>query len=122
MIAYFQDRGYKHLLSTSPRGITALINGKPANTIGINTNDAVRQYIEAVVGEEIEEYWEYIPSEELLNQCLRWGAENTDMVIAWGMLLIQAKEDRQKETQNNSINDQLRMPVYMKHNGVITRY
>jgi hypothetical protein len=121
MISYFQDKGYKSLLSTSPRGIMTLINGRPANTIGVNTNDAVKSYIEAVVAEEIEEYWECIPDEELLEECLRWGAENTDRVMAWGMLLMQAKEDMQKTTLNNGLVDQLRMPKYINENGIIRR-
>jgi hypothetical protein len=122
MIAYFQDKGFKHLLSTSPRGIMTLINGRPANTIGVNTNEAVKDYIEAVVGEEIEEYYEYIQSEELLMQCLRWGAENTDMVMAWGMCLMQAKEDLQKTTVQSGKMDQLRMSQYKVVNGVIKRF
>lgn len=122
MIAYFQDRGYKYLLSSSPRGVTSLINGRPANTIGVTTNEAVKQYIEAIVAEYIEDYWDVIPSEELLKQCLRWGAENTDMVMAWGMCLMQAKEDVQKTTQSNKQIDQLRMPVYKQENGIIVRY
>jgi hypothetical protein len=121
MIAYFQDKGFKHLLSTSPRGITTMLNGKPANTIGINTNEAVKLYIEAVVAEEIEEYYEYVPSLELLEQCIRWGAENTDMVIAWGMCLMQAKEDFQKTTANASRIDTLRMAKYIKLGGTIVR-
>lgn len=121
MIAYFQDRGFKHLLSTSPRGIMTLINGRPANTIGVNTNEAVKMYIEAVISEEIEEYWEYVPSMELLEECIRWGAENTDRVMAWGMCLMQAKEDLQKTTANNSLTNQLRMTRYVRENGVIHR-
>jgi len=121
MIAYFQDRGFKHLLSTSPRGIMTLINGRPANTIGINTNEAVKLYIEAVIAEEIEEYWEYVPSIELLEECIRWGAENTDRAMAWGMTLMQAKEDLQKTTANKGFSKQLRMPVYHSENGIIRR-
>jgi hypothetical protein len=122
MIAFFQDQGFKHLLSTSPRGIMTLINGRPVNTIGINTNEAVKQYIEAVVAEEIEEYWEYIPDSELLEECLRWGAENTDRVMAWGMCLMQAKEDLQKSTQAGNRVDTLRMAKYKEINGVIRRF
>lgn len=121
MIKYFDEKGFKHLMSTSPNSIMTLINGRPSNTLGVTVTEAVKDYIEAIVAEEIEEYWEYIPSEELLKECRRWGAENTDRVMAFGMCLMQAKEDLQKTTTLGLRHDTLRMPKYVEVNGVIRR-
>ena len=121
MISYFQEKGLKYLLSSSPRGIMTMLNGRPTNTIGVTTTDAVKEYIEVLISEYIEEYWDLIPDEELLNQCRKWGAENTDMVMAWGMCLIQAKDDTNKIKFRGEKDKTLVLPTYQSVNGRIVR-
>ena len=121
MISYFDDMGYKYLLSTTPQGITKMVNGR-LNVIGIHMNEAVKEYMEGLITEEIDEYYEYIPSEKLLMECIEYGSKNTDLLMAWGICLIQAKEDRIKVKRSNEISNKLRMSTYKRLNsGVIVR-
>ena len=95
MIAYFEAAGYKNLLNTTPMGITRLFGGKTL-AIGIHMNNDVKKYLEDLVTEYVDNYCELIPSYDLLQECMDYGIKNTDRVMAFGIALIQLKEDKRQ--------------------------
>jgi hypothetical protein len=116
MISDFVEWGYKHLLSTTPQGVTRLIGGR-ANTLGINMNDALKEYMEGLIDAYIEHYWDHIPSEKILEECIKYGSVNTDRVIAWGICLIQMKEDVMVQRRASDQEGVMHLPQYKKTYG-----
>jgi hypothetical protein len=113
MISHFEERGWKHLLSTTPQGIARLVGGR-VNTIGLHMNEQTKEYMESLIEEEIDNYHEYIPSEELLMELKKYGAENTDRVMAWGICLIQAMEEFRIKPKETTKQSQFVLPKYQK--------
>jgi hypothetical protein len=121
MISFFEDRGQKHLLQTTPQGIVRLIGGK-ASTIGINMNDSTKEYMEGLISEYVDDYCEFIPSEELLQEFVDYGAKNTDKAMAFGVALILLKEDKSQIKQKNQMLKTTPRFGYRRVGGKIVRY
>lgn len=119
MIAHFDEQGYKYLLTTTPQGVLRLVGGR-ANTIGINMNDDTKEYGEGLIEEEIDKRVEYIPSVTLLQECIEYGARNTDRLMAWMISLIYLK-DVHAHLREDKGNTRLPNFKYVKQNGKITR-
>ncbi len=119
MIAHFDQVGYKYLLATTPVSITRLFGGR-AQTIGITMTPAVKDYLRGLIAEYVMFYCEQIPSEDLLDDFIVFGAKNTDKAMAFGIALIYLKEDK---TVAGYRNDR-KVPSfgYKLLNGKIVRY
>ena len=120
MITYFDERGYKYLLQTTPQGLSRLIPGNTYN-IGVYLTKGVKQYSEELIAEYIQDYCELVPSRALLEECQQYGAKNTDRVSAFAMCMIFLREDK---TVAKSHNDALkRVPSwsYVVENGRMVR-
>lgn len=121
MISYFDITGNKHLLHYSPQGIMKLVGGR-VNTLGIHMNDSVKEYLEDLIEEYIDEYSELIPSRELLLEFVRYGTTNTDRAMAFGLVLILLKEDRRSVSRKTDKNIALPSFKFVRSNdGTIRR-
>jgi hypothetical protein len=94
-IGYFKENGYGYLLQTAPQSYIRVFGGKP-NKIGFHKGTATADYMEELITEYIDDYVGFIPSDELLNECIQYGSRNTDRVIAFAAALMVLKEDRRK--------------------------
>lgn len=119
MIAHFDQAGYKYLLATTPVSITRLFGGKPS-TLGLNMTPSHKEYLKGLIDEYVKFHWEFIPSEELLEDFLVFGAKNTDKAMAFGIALIYMKEDKTVASAKN--NRKIPSFGYRSVNGKITRY
>lgn len=121
MISYFDERGYKFLLQTSPQGYTRLIGGNTYN-IGYYRTPAAKRYGEELVGDYIEEYCDYIPCKSLLQELQEYGVKNTDEVDAFQACLMFLKE--MQNTKITSVSDKSNIPSfgYKRVNGRIVSY
>lgn len=94
-IAYFKENSYGYLLQTAPQSYIRLFGGKP-NKFGFHKSTATTDYMEELANEYIDDNHEYIPSKELLQECIEYGSRNTDRVVAFCAALMVLKEDKRK--------------------------
>jgi hypothetical protein len=124
MIDYFEQQGNKQFLHYTPQGVLRLYATRKPAQIGVTMGNDAKKYLEDLVAEYIEDYCEFIPSVQLLDECIEYGAVNTDRVMAFGIALMLLKE----KTRTNSRRDmeqvkKLMLPrfEYRKINGRIRR-
>jgi hypothetical protein len=94
-IGFFKENGYGYLLQTAPQSYVRLFGGRPTK-IGFHKGTATADYMEELITEYIDDYYEYIPSSELLQECIEYGSRNTDRVIAFAASLMVLKEDKRR--------------------------
>jgi hypothetical protein len=121
MIAAMEEKGYKHLIATTPMGITRMFGAK-ATTMGINMTPAVKEYLRQLLQEYVSYFCEYIPSEGLLEEFMIFGTRNTDKAMAFGIALIYLKDDKRTIYRANEENDKLPQFGYRNVNGKIQLY
>lgn len=93
MITYFDERGAKYLIATSPQGLNRLVSGN-TYSLGFYTTKGVKQYMEELIADYIEEHCDLLPSVELIEECQNYGLKNTDRVSAFGAVLLYLKDDK----------------------------
>jgi len=87
MINFFEKSEYKYLLARSPKGVIRVSSGKQM-TYGVQMTPANKEYLKGLLAKYIEDYYEFIPSYELLEEFLYFGARNTDRAMAFGITLL----------------------------------
>jgi hypothetical protein len=121
MISDFESAGMKRLLAMTPQGIIRYGAGR-INTIGVHMNPDMLRYIEDLIEEDVDEYCEFIPSKEVLQEFREWGFKNTDRAMAYGLSLVYAKEDKRKTSDNKYVDSRLPNFSYRRDsNGRIVR-
>lgn len=120
IISYYEDMGYKYLLTPTPQGIVRLVGGR-VNTIGINMNETTKEYMVGLISEYVDNYCEFIPSVELLQEFIDFGTKNTDKAMAFGICLILLKEDKTNVQKRDTINTTVPRFSYRRVNGKIMR-
>jgi len=94
MINFFEKSEYKYLLARTPRGVMRVIQGK-SMTYGVQMTPANKEYMKLLMAKYIEDYYEFIPSYELLDEFLYFGARNTDRAMAFGIALMHLEDYNQ---------------------------
>jgi hypothetical protein len=119
MISYFDEMGFKHLMATTPQGVTRLVGGR-TNVIGIHMNETIKEYITDLISNYIDDWHEYVWSKELLQECVDYGTRNTDRVISFGLTLMLLKENNTRKVKSDA---NKRIPSFSlrKVNGRIVR-
>lgn len=87
MINYFEKSEYKYLLARTPKGIIR-VNGGKAMTYGVHMGAANKEYLKGLIAKYVEDSYEFIPSYELLEEFMYFGARNTDRAMAFGVALV----------------------------------
>lgn len=87
MINFFEKSEYKFLLARTPKGVIRVHSGKTM-TYGLMMTPANKEYLKELLAKYIEDYYEFIPSYELLDEFLYFGARNTDRAMSFGICLI----------------------------------
>jgi hypothetical protein len=121
MIAEMDSKGYKHLIATTPVGITRMF-GTKAQTMGIGMTPAIKEYLRQLLQEYVKYYCECIPSIDLLEEFMIFGAKNTDKAMAFGIALIYLKDDKRTVYNNNDGESRIPAFGYKLINGKITAY
>lgn len=118
MISHFTENNWQSVLATSPQGLTRLFATK-SNTIGVHMSVDIKNYMKGVIADYIKSYSELIPSRELLQEFIDFGARNTDRVFSFGLALILLKEDKRISSSTNK----RKIPTYKykRVNGKIIR-
>ncbi|HEY0751373.1 MAG TPA: hypothetical protein VGD26_09460 [Chitinophagaceae bacterium] len=120
MIAEMDKKGYKHLLAFTPTGITRMF-GAVSRTAGIRMTPAVKEYLRQLLQEYVNYHCGWIPSVELLEEFMIFGAKNTDKAMAFGIALIYLKDDK-RLVMDDKKDDRLPQFGYKKVNGKVMRY
>jgi len=120
MIGYFEDNGFKHLLKAPPQGVTQIMPTRQ-NAIGVRMSKAMKEYLEDLVEEYIEDHCEEIPSLDLLGEFIEYGSVNTDAVIAFGVTLINIKDDKISAKRRAGRKQSIPSFRLVNINGVTTR-
>lgn len=120
MISEFDTKGYKHLMAFTPTGITRMF-GSVSKTPGIRMSPAVKEYLRQLLQEYVKNYCEFIPSTDLLEEFMVFGARNTDKAMAFGIALIYLKDDK-RSILNDKVDERLPSFGYKIVNGKIMRY
>ena len=103
MISWFEENGYKYLLSPTPQGVWKFFRSRIINSIGVRmTKDVKEDYLEGLIEDYIDFYCDYIPSRELLQECLEYGSTNTDRVMAFGICLMLVKEQHRRKGRSKN--------------------
>jgi hypothetical protein len=119
MISYYDDMSFKHLLATTPQGITRLLGGRTV-TIGVHMNETIKEYLAGLIESYIDENVEYMWSKELLQECVDYGTRNTDRIISFGLALMLLKDSKGK-VKTNQVSMRIPTFSYKKINGKIVR-
>lgn len=123
MISEFEASGYKHLLMTTPQGVTRMI-GARSNTIGITMNDSTKKFMESLIESYIDEHCEEIPSIGLLGEFSDYRSKNTDRVMSFGICLMAIRENKARVKNSSSNPNSSRELIgfrYVKVNGKIKK-
>lgn len=122
MINYFEQIGYKHLLMTEPTAYKTVFHGVWVPRIGINMTKTTKKTLEDCVVEYIQDYCEYIPSKSLLKECQKYGVDNTDEVMSFGITLMALTNDQTKLRQLSEVNKKIPNWSYVRTpNGGVKR-
>lgn len=121
MISELDTKNFKHLLAYTPTGITRMF-GTRATTAGIRMTPAIKEYLRQLLQEYVKLYCEFIPSVDLLEEFMYFGAKNTDKAMAFGVALIYLKDD--KRTVLNQEEGEVGIPTFgfKRIGGKIVRY
>jgi hypothetical protein len=113
MIAHFDENGFKHLLHYTPQGIVKLTGGR-STSIGINMTEARKDYLADLCVEYIDDHCSWIPDKELLKEFPKYGAENTDRIIGFGLALMLLKEDKTVSRKQTDVNPYIPQTKFVK--------
>jgi hypothetical protein len=121
MVSELDTKGYKRLLAFTPTGITRMF-GTRATTPGIRMTNAIKEYLRQLLQEYVKYYCEHIPTVDLLEEFMIFGAKNTDKAMAFGIALIYLKDDKRMVYEEKDGNPNLPTFGYKMVNGKIQRY
>lgn len=121
IISYFDDNGFKHLMHYAPQGIVKLVGGASIS-IGITMTETMKGYLADLCEEYIDEACEWIPDIDLLKEFPKFGAENTDRIIGFGLALMLLKEDKKVSRKQSAENPYIPQTKFIRNsNGDIVR-
>lgn len=120
MISEMDTKGYKQLLAFTPTGITRMF-GNISKTPGIRMTPSVKEYLRQLLQEYVAENCEWIPSVDLLEEFMVFGAKNTDKAMAFGIALIYLKDDK-RSIFNDKADERLPQFGFKMVNGRVMRY
>lgn len=116
MISHFDESGVKHLIAMTPQTVIRYGAGK-TSTMGVHMNTDMKQYLKDCIEEDVDEYCEFIPSLEVLEEFRVFGMENTDRAMAYGLSLVYAKDDKRKASASTAVDPRLPKFSYRRTSG-----
>lgn len=120
MINFFEKSTNKYLIARTPKSVIKVVGGREM-TYGFQTTPASKQYIKDLLAKYIEDYYEFIPSYELLDEFLYFGARNTDKAMAFGMAVVYLQDYNHPVTATTKIVSRTPHYEFRMINGRITR-
>ena len=125
IISYFKENGYNKYLALTPHQVNTIFKKKNFNNVGIRMTEDVKNYMEGIIGDYVDDYCDLIPSIDLINEILEYGTRNTDRVFSFGLALIMLKDylsnKRRKEVNKNHYNPRVPNVSWQLKNGVLKR-
>jgi len=118
MISHFTSNSWQSVLATTPQGLTRMFAVR-SNVIGVHMNPDIKNYMKGIIDDYVDSFCDLIPSRELLQEFIDFGARNTDRVFSFGLALMLLKEDKRKV----SASEKKKVPSfkYELRNGKIIR-
>lgn len=120
MINYFDENGFKHLMATKPNGYTSVMATTTWN-IGYHRGPQSKRYGEELVTLYIDDYCEWVPSVNLLKECLVYDQQNTDRVASFCAALILMKEDKWEATSRTKKDNLFKTKLIRTPDGGVRR-
>lgn len=120
MINFFEKSTYKHLIARTPRSVTKVVGGREL-MYGLQMTPATKKYLKDLLSKYIEDYCEFIPSWELLDEFMYFGARNTDRAMAFGVLLVYLEDYDHPVTEAAAAKFRTPHFKFKRVNGKITR-
>lgn len=121
MISFFEESGYKHLLVPEPASYMKRSSMLSRERMGIHMGPNEKLYLKDLITEYVDHYCDIIPSVELLDEFLIFGAKNTDKAMAFGLCLIYEKEDKKLAKKREEIKQHIPRFRFKNVNGSIVR-
>jgi len=133
MIQHFKATGKTHLLARTPIGVARITGGR-ADTVGYQMTPQAKDYLRGCIGKYVKDYCPWIPSYDLLQEFLYFGAKNTDKAMAFGIALVML--DSYKTPTSNAadklatvpnfgfrrVNGEIKRVKYEKRPGMLDNY
>lgn len=121
MINFWENSNFKYLLAKAPREVIRVTkNGRP-NTYGVTMTPNNKIYLKGLIAKYVEDFYEYIPSIELLDDFNYFGSRNTDRAMAFGITLMHLEDYSHPVTTTDKIINKTPNFGYKNINGKITR-
>lgn len=122
IIDYFKENDYGGLLARSPNPVANVFK-KRINTIGVRMTEPFKIYMEGIISDYTDDYCEYIPSIDLLQEMVDYGHRNTDRVISFGLCLAYLKEIQKNKVNKKDLKNDITKPriFYKIKNGRMVR-
>lgn len=120
MIHYFKQHGQVGLLARTPSSIARIYGGK-TDTVGLQMSSATKEYLTGCIAKYIKDYVSWIPSRELLDEFLYFGARNTDRAMAFGIGLVYLDDNKSQIYTTEQFNKKIPHFGYVRTNGTVKR-
>jgi len=118
LLKYFINKGFARLLKLRPRSIDAPLS-TATNKYGIHMKDHQKRILTDLVDEYIKRHIDDIYFMGLLKEMAVFGKKNTDRVMAFGMCLLFAEDDKSSVRDSDDMGDDIIAPIYLEQNGTI---
>lgn len=109
MIQHFKQSGQSSLLARTPLSVARVVGGR-SDTVGLQMTPATKEYLKGCIGRYVKDYSSWIPSKELLEEFLYFGAKNTDRAMAFGIALVFLEDYKVQTTTRQQVFE--KMPHY----------
>lgn len=120
MISFFEENGFKYLLSGSPQSMKRK-RTRSINDVGVTMNEDMIVYMKSLIAEDVDNNCEEIPSKELLQEFIDFGSRNTDRAYGYGLALMELKESKTLAKRSEKLDKTKPRFSYKNINGKIVR-
>ena len=101
MVKHWENSEFKHLLARTPKDVMR-VRGQRQMSYGVTMTPSNKMYLKGLIAKYIEDYWEFIPSYELLEEFPYFGARNTDRAMSFGIALMLLEDMARVEVTTTS--------------------
>lgn len=121
MINFFENSNHKYLLHRTPVGVVRVTRNGRTDTYGVQMTPANKEFLKGLIAKYVADNYELIPSMELLEEFVYFGAKNTDRAMAFGIALMLLEDYNTPVTPEITAVSEIPHFGYKKENGRIVR-
>lgn len=120
MIQHWKNSDYSYLIARTPTNVTR-VRGQKEMSYGVTMTNPNKEYLKGLLAKYIEDYYEFIPSYELLEEFLYFGARNTDRAMSFGITLMLLEDYNYPIQPSTAILSKVPHFGFKRVNGTIKR-